>query len=177
MRVLTVYASAHGSTAEVARFIADVWQKRNIETDVSPVGSAPSIRAYDAVVLGSAVHNGLLLPEMASFLRRSHEDLARKALYLWLNCLRVIEPEGYVYVTNNYLPNILDRKLSFRKIGLFAGKVDLAMIDENERWTLTFRYDGRENLKHLAGDFRNWDRIRDWAEQIAADLETLSNRR
>ncbi len=177
MRVLTVYASAHGSTAEVARFIADVWQKRNIETDVSPVGSAPSIRAYDAVVLGSAVHNGLLLPEMASFLRRSHEDLARKALYLWLNCLRVIEPEGYVYVTNNYLPNILDRKLSFRKIGLFAGKVDLAMIDENERWTLTFRYDGRENLKRLAGDFRNWDRIRDWAEQIAADLETLSNRR
>lgn len=176
MRVLIVYASSHGSTAEVARFIAEIWTKRGIATDVAPVGSAPLPAAYDACALGSAIHNGLWLPEMAAFIRHSRPELAKKPVYLWLNCLRVVEPEGYAYVTNNYLPNMLDRNLSFQKIGLFAGKIDLATINEDERWTLTFRYDGRENLDRLAGDFREWDKIRDWAEQVAADLQTSSNR-
>jgi menaquinone-dependent protoporphyrinogen oxidase len=177
MRALTVYASAHGSTAEVARFIADIWRKCGIDTDVAAVGTGPSFAGYDAYVLGSAIHNGLWLPEMAALVRHQRELLARKPVYLWLNCLRAIEPDGYAYVTNNYLPNILDRKLSFRKIGLFAGKIDLATINEDERWTLTFRYDGRENLDRLAGDFRDWEKIRDWAEQAAADLKPSSNRR
>lgn len=177
MRVLTVYASAHGSTAEVARFIADVWQKCGVQTNVAAVGTAPTLAGYDAYALGSAIHNGLWLPEMAAFVRHWHEQLAGKPVYLWLNCLRAIEPGGYAYVTNNYLPNLLGRDLSFRKVGIFAGKIDLATINEDERWTLTFRYDGRENLDRLAGDFRDWATIRDWAEQVAADLETFSNRR
>ena len=177
MRVLTVHASAHGSTAEVARFIADLWQKRGVQTDVAAVDTAPSLAGFDAYALGSAIHNGLWLPEMATFVRHSREQLARKPVYLWLNCLRAIEPGGYAYVTNNYLPNLLGRDLSFRKVGIFAGKIDLATINEDERWTLTFRYDGRENLTRLAGDFRDWEKIRDWAEQVAADLQTLSNRR
>ena len=37
MHILTVYASAHGSTAEVGRFIADVLQARGIEADILPV--------------------------------------------------------------------------------------------------------------------------------------------
>lgn len=177
MRVLTVYASAHGSTAEVADFIADIWQRRGIDTDVAAVGSVQSVAGYDAFALGSAIHNGLWLPEMATFIRRSRQQLSEKPAYLWLNCLRVMEPDGYAYVTNNYLPNILDRKLSFRKIGVFAGKIDLATINEEETWTLTFRYDGRKTLADHAGDYRDWDKIRDWAEQVAADLETFINRR
>jgi len=177
MRVLIVYASAHGSTADVARFIADIWKSRGIHTDVAAVGSGPPFAGYDAYALGSAIHSGLWLPEMAAFVRHSREVLANKPVYLWLNCLRVLEPEGYAYVTNNYLPNMLDHKLSFRKIGLFAGKIDLKTIREDEVWTLTFRYDGRENLDRLAGDYRDWDKIRDWAEQVAADLETACKRR
>lgn len=177
MRVLTVYASAHGSTAEVARVIAAVWRGCGIDADVTAIGSVHSLEGYDAYALGSAIHSGLWLPEMAAFVRHSREVLAKKPVYLWLNCLRVVEPEGYAYVTKNYLPNMLGRDLSFRKIGVFAGKIDLATINEDERWTLTFRYDGRDNLNRLAGDYRDWDRIRDWAEQVAADLGTLISRR
>jgi len=177
MRVLTAYASAHGSTAEVARFIADAWRERGIESVVTAVGSAPPVEGYDAYALGSAIHNGLWLPEMAHFVRRSLPQLSGKPVYLWLNCLRVIEPNGYVYVTNNYLPNVLDRRLSFRKIGLFAGKVDLATIKEDEVWTLTFRYDGSKTPEMMAGDYRDWGLIRAWADQVAADLETIMSGR
>jgi len=172
MRVLAVYASAHGSTGEVAGFIADIWRKRGIATDVAPVGSAPRNAGYDAYALGSPIHSGLWLPEMAAFARHSSELFVGKPVYLWLNCLRVIEPDGYAYVTNNYLPNIVGRNLPFRKIGVFAGKIELATIKEDERWTLTFRYDGRESVSRLAGDYRDWEKIREWAEQVAADLES-----
>jgi menaquinone-dependent protoporphyrinogen IX oxidase len=111
---------------------------------------------------------------MAAFARRSRRELSGKPVYLWLNCLRVMEPDGYAYVTNNYLPNMLDRKLSFRKIGLFAGKIDLATINQDEIWTLTFRYDGSKPAATMAGDHRDWKLIRDWAEQVAADLEAIS---
>ena len=173
MRVLTAYASAHGSTAEVAGFIADVWRRRGINTDVTAVGSAQSVEGYDAYALGSAVHNGLWLPDMAHFVRRSLPQLSRKPVYLWLNCLRLTEPDGYAYVTNNYLPNLLDHRLSFRKIGLFAGKVDLTAIHEDEVWTLTFRYDGSKPPAMMAGDYRDWNLIRAWAEQVAADLAAI----
>jgi len=173
MRVLIVFASSHGSTGEVARFIADVLRERGVESDITSAAVAGSARKYDACLLGSAVHNGLWLPEMSFFVRRQRTSLAEKPLYLWLNCLRVTEPEGYAYVTNHYLPNILTGKLPFRKIGIFAGKIELDAIDKDEEWTLSFRYDGKKTPADLAGDYRDWDGIRTWAEQVASDLADL----
>jgi menaquinone-dependent protoporphyrinogen oxidase len=170
MRILSVYASAHGSTAEVARFMGELWQRCGVGTVVEAGDSVCSVEGYDAYVLGSAVHNGLWLPEMAAFVRRTRSELADKPAYLWLTCLRAIEPGGYAYVTNNYLPNLLSRSLSFRRIGIFAGKVDTATLDRDEAWTLTFRYDGSRDVSTLGGDHRDWNAIRAWAEQVADDL-------
>ncbi len=176
MRILTVYASAHGSTAEVGRFIAGVLQARGIKASATAAGEARPVEEFDAYILGSAVHNGLWLPEMAAFVRQLRSVVSDKPVYLWLNCLRAIEPGGYAYVTNNYLPNLLSRTLSFRKIGIFAGKVDMTTINQDEAWTLTFRYDGGRDPFTLSGDHRDWNAIRAWAEQVADDLVTGSAR-
>lgn len=170
MRILTVYASAHGSTAEVARFIAGVLHAHGIDADATAAGEARAVNGYDAYVLGSAVHNGLWLPEMASFVKQLRGIVSGKPVYLWLTCMRAIEPNGYAYVTNNYLPNLLSDNLSFRRIGIFAGKIDMTTINPDEAWTLTFRYDGRRDPFTLGGDHRDWNAIRAWAEQIADDL-------
>lgn len=172
MRALIVFASSHGSTAEVARFIADILRERGIESDIVAAAAAGSVENYDACLLGSAVHSGQWLPEMSYFVRRQRNSLSGKPIYLWLNCLRVTEPDGYAYVTNHYLPNILTGKLSFRKIGVFAGKVELDAIDKDEVWTLSFRYDGAKTPASLAGDYRDWNAIRAWAEQVAVNLNS-----
>ena len=174
MRILSVYASAHGSTAEVARFIADVWRGRGIDPEVADVGSVHSLEGYNAYALGSAIHNGLWLPEMATFVRRSRAALSGRLAFLWLTCLRAIEPGGYAYVTNNYLPNMLSGSLSFHRIGIFAGRIDMATISQDEAWTLTFRYDGSRDASTLGGDHRDWSAIRAWAEQVADDLRIVS---
>ena len=175
MRILTAYASAHGSTAEVGRFIAEVLQARGIEAIATAAGLAWPVEGYDAYILGSAVHNGLWLPEMATFIRQSRGLLSDKPVYLWLTCMRAIEPDGYAYVTNNYLPNLLSRTLSFRKIGIFPGKIDMTTINRDEAWTLAFRYDGSRDPFTLGGDHRDWNAICAWAEQIADDLPKAYN--
>lgn len=170
MRVLIVYASVHGSTAEVARFIVDALQAGGIAADAAAANPAPPVEGYAAVILGSAVHNGLWLPDMAAFVRRSQATLSNRPVYLWLNCMRAIERDGYAYVSNNYLPNLRSNALAFRKIGIFAGKVDMSTINQDEAWTLTFNYDGASDPFALAGDHRDWNSIRAWTEQVADDL-------
>jgi menaquinone-dependent protoporphyrinogen oxidase len=170
MRVLVAYASTYGSTTEVARFIGDTVGSRGSEVTVADASSPVADDGYDAFILGSAVRHGTWLPEMEAFVRRSRAAMYGKPAFLWLTCLRVLEPGGHAYATDNYLPTLLTRELPFRSIGLFAGKLDAALLDRQEAWTFTFRYDGPGSFVALAGDHRNWAAIRAWAEQVADDL-------
>jgi menaquinone-dependent protoporphyrinogen oxidase len=170
MRVLIAYASAHGSTAGMARFVGDVLRSRGLETVVADSASLASVDGYDACIVGSAVHHGLWLPEMAAFVRRCGAALSGKPTFLWLACVRPLEQGGFAYVTDNYLPNLLPRKLTFRRIAIFAGELDAARLDPQDTWTLAFRYDGPTAPIRLLGDHRDWPAIRAWAEQVADDL-------
>ncbi|MBL8119538.1 MAG: hypothetical protein JNJ78_18560 [Anaerolineae bacterium] len=64
-------------------------------------------------------------------------------------------------------------KLNVRAITAFAGKLDLQNVDWHERWTLSARYDGSSWPSNFDGDFRDWDKIRAWANQIVQDIKTL----
>jgi menaquinone-dependent protoporphyrinogen oxidase len=57
MRILVAHASAHGSTAEIARRIADVLRDEGSSVDVGPMEQQDGLGDYDAVVLGSAIHD------------------------------------------------------------------------------------------------------------------------
>jgi menaquinone-dependent protoporphyrinogen oxidase len=45
--------------------------------------AAPEVDAYDAVVLGSATHNGDRLPEVSEYLRRHAPELGRRPVWLF----------------------------------------------------------------------------------------------
>jgi menaquinone-dependent protoporphyrinogen oxidase len=170
MRVLVACASAHGSTTEVAGTVGDAVRSRGHEVTVADASSQIAGDDYDAFILGSAVRHGTWLPEMAGCVRRLRVAMQGKPAFLWLTCLRVLEPGGHAYVSDNYLPNLLTGALPFRRIGIFAGKLDAALLNRQEAWTFTFRYDGPGSSIALAGDHREWAAIRAWAEQVADDL-------
>ena len=54
MKVLVTAASAHGSTAEIARVIGDELTAQGFGVTVLPPERVRSIADYDAVILGSA---------------------------------------------------------------------------------------------------------------------------
>ena len=69
VNVLVGYASAYGSTKGIAQEIGDRLIHTGLHADIRPVDEIDAVDAYDAAVVGSAIHNMAWLPEAASFVR------------------------------------------------------------------------------------------------------------
>lgn len=178
MKVLVAYATAHGSTAEVAERISSILQKRGISATSANVQNVANVDGYDAFILGTAVHAGTWLPDMTAFVKRTAANMDQKPVYVWVNCIRVIEQFGYDHVVEYYMVPEALAGLNVRDKTAFAGKLRLDEVDWNERWTLAARYDGTTWPSNFDGDFRDWDKIAAWADKVASELlgETAKSR-
>jgi menaquinone-dependent protoporphyrinogen oxidase len=170
MKILIAFASIHGSTAEVAQFLGRVLRVYNAEVTVLSAGQVTTVDPYDAFVLGTAIEDGMWLHEMFEFLDRFQAKVAKKPNYLWLNCIRVIEPDGYEHALKYYVHEPTIAALAARDVAVFAGKLKLESINWDERWLLSLRYDGIERPAFLNRDFRNWELIAAWGNKIAHEL-------
>jgi len=83
MRVLITYATAHGSTKGVATEIGGRLAASGLSVDVLPAEGVGSLDGYDAVVIGSAVHNGAWLPPASSLIDHHVDELASRPVWLF----------------------------------------------------------------------------------------------
>jgi menaquinone-dependent protoporphyrinogen oxidase len=170
MRLLVAYATTHGSTAEVAEFIGQVFREFDIETVVALAKDVQSVSGFDAFVIGSPVYGGMWLSEISQFIHRFGSELAKKPVYYWMTCIRVLEADGRQHAMDEYVHKPTLEKIGVRDIGVFAGKLNLDDIDWQERWTLAARYDGKALPGTRNSDFRDWNAIREWARQVRTKL-------
>lgn len=170
MKVLVAYASGHGSTAEVAQFIGDRLRGYDFDVTVSAVDAVQSAAGYDAYVVGSPIYGGMWRTEYSQFLERFAAELSSKPLYLWMMCIRILEPDGLEHVQQEYVYQPTVEKLGVREVQFFAGKLNMETIDWNERWTLAARYDGESLPGTRNNDYRNWNAIRDWTVKLRDEL-------
>ena len=167
MKLLVAYASAHGSTAEIAEFIGKELGKREFDVTVQDTAEVQSLEGYDALVLGSAIQAGMWLTEMSQFLDRFQPVLAVKPIFFFVTCIRVLEPDGYKHVMQEYLYHQVLDKMNIKAVTAFAGRLELDAVDWDERWTLAARYDGANPPGTYNRDFRDWNKIRAWSQHIA----------
>ncbi|MFC3433161.1 flavodoxin [Nocardia seriolae] len=80
---LIVYASAAGSTAQIAEFMAQRMRDKQLHVRVEPVDRAPDPGLFEAVVLGSAIHNGRFLPGFADYIQRHAATLKQQPNWLF----------------------------------------------------------------------------------------------
>jgi menaquinone-dependent protoporphyrinogen oxidase len=175
MNILIAYASAHGSTAAVGQEIGRIFEECGLNITVANIKQVRSVRDYDVLVLGSAIHSGAWLPEMTAFFRAFQTDLVSKPIYLWVSCIRVLEQFGEEHVLEFYLDKEILNPLSIRNIAVFPGRLNLEATDWNERWTLAARYDGSTWPSSFDGDFRDWEKIRTWSKSIATELQSVAS--
>ncbi len=171
MNILVGYASAHGSTAEIAKFIANVLQEQGLKATAAEVAHLETLEGYDAFVLGSAVHGGMWLTAMSQFLSRFQAPLAQKPLFFFITCIRVLEEGGYKHAVEEYVNHQVLESIGARELTAFAGRLELNAVDWEERWTLAARYDGLQPLGSRNNDYRDWDVIRTWTNKVAAQLK------
>ncbi|MEO8610462.1 MAG: flavodoxin domain-containing protein [Chloroflexota bacterium] len=170
MKVLIAYASGHGSTGEVAQFIADVLKEHDIDVTVQLVNEVQSVAGYDAFIVGSPIYGGMWLTEFSQFLEKFKTGLSAKPVHLWIMCIRVLEADGLEHALKEYVHQMTLNEIGIHDVAVFAGKLDLSIIDWNERWTLAARYDGDALPGARNDDYRDWNAIRTWAKQIREAL-------
>ena len=179
MKVQTVVASKHGSTREIAVAIAEEMRAAGHEVDLrvlteteatagdeavarGAAAKATGVEAYDAVVIGSAVYMGRWMAEAREFVAAHAEQLAAVPVWLFSS-----GPLGEDYPEGMGVPEHLDdllAKTGARDHKVFVGRLDKGRLNLAERLAARM-------VKAPAGDFRDWNAIRDWARGIAAELE------
>lgn len=170
MKVLVAYATAHGSTAEIATRIAETLNTRGISASAAAAETIQSVQNYDAFVLGSPIHAGMWLTELARFISQFQNDLAEKPTYMFITCIRILESDGEEHVQENYINRQVTDKLGIKTVKAFAGRLAMEAVDWEERWALAARYDGAGVPGNYNSDFRDWNAIRAWALEIADEL-------
>lgn len=165
MRVLVVHASQYGATKGIAERIAETLRHERLEVDVKAaedVADAATI-AYDAYVVGSAIHAGHWLKDGVVFVRRHATEMARVPVWLFSS-----GPVGDAHVHQvqpdpNEVPE-LKLATGAREHVVFGGALSREAMATGgwlERTVSRFLPEG---------DFRDWGEIERWAHSIATAL-------
>jgi menaquinone-dependent protoporphyrinogen oxidase len=162
-QILVAYASALGSTQEVAVEIGKMLAGENTSVAVRPVQEIHQIQGVQAILLGSAVQHGNWLPEAIEFIEKQHALLNQVPVALFTvhisnqgdDDTSRRHRQAYLDSIRPMLPNPIDSVF-------FAGKFDrrgaaLLMPGWIARFIPTM-------------DFRKWGKIRSWAAAVQPKL-------
>lgn len=160
-KVLVAYATRAGSTGEVAKVIAETLHEAGLRVDLRPAREVTDVSPYRAVVLGSPIRAGRWMPEALKLLRRHREPLSHIPVAYFVVCITLKEDteENRRLVESWMAP--VRAILEPARMGFFAGKMDYGRLSFLERFII------RNMLKVPEGDYRDWESIRNWAQEIA----------
>ena len=170
-RVLVVAASRHGSTAEIAAMLArgisesDAGRAAGITGVAIPAEQHPEPSPFDAVVLGSAVYAGRWLDVAREYAAAHAATLRARPVWLFSS-----GPIGAPVLAEDEPHDAapLAALTGARGHRVFPGRLDKARLSFGERAMATA-------MRAPTGDFRDWDGVRAWAAEIAAELAAERN--
>ena len=167
MRILVTYASGFGATAEVAKEIADLLGRRHV-VEMHPLAAVRSLDRYEAVVLGSSLRAGRWLGAAPRFVSRFHEALAARPVAIFSLGLTAHTREGSRRVLRESLPKLLGRYPEIQPVATeaFGGVLNYERYNPVIR-TIMRKVALQEGLPTSGfTDFRDWEAIRKWAEEL-----------
>lgn len=159
--ILVAYASKHGATEGIAQAIAERLGERGRQAEARNVEEIEDLGDPEAVVLGSAIYAGSWIKDAASFAERHRDELAAKPVWLFSSGPLGTEEEDEEQQPRQLAD--LQAQLSPRDHRVFFGALDREKLGFAERMIV-------KAVKAPDGDFRDWDAIRAWADDIAAEL-------
>ncbi|MFF5189124.1 flavodoxin domain-containing protein [Streptomyces sp. NPDC000345] len=166
MNVLVGYATAHGSTRGIAERLAAGLREAGLTAEARPVESVDDASAYDAFVLGSAVHGQTWLDPAKDFVRAHAEVLGTRPVWLFSVGMPAALRGPWKRMADKEIPVIvasLPGDQAYREHRLFSGVVAREQLPVTGR--VLFRLVGGR-----FGDYRDWAAVDAWAAAIAAEL-------
>jgi menaquinone-dependent protoporphyrinogen oxidase len=158
-RVLVTYGSKRGGTAEIAAAIAEALHERELAVDCLRASDVRDLSPYDAVVVGGALYMNRWIREARRFVTRNATELARRPV--WMFSSGPLDPSaGRGVIPPTPTIAALMARVGARSHTTFGGR--LAPDAKG--------FPASAMAKTRAGDWRDWDRIRCWAFDIAHAL-------
>ena len=167
-KVLVTYATRAGSTQGVAMAIRDRLCANGFHVHlVNAKEKITDISAYQFVVIGSAIRVGRWLPEASKFVEKNQEMLKKKTLAYFLVCMQLKDdtPENRK-IAADYLKAERNMVMPLSE-AYFAGKSDFSKLSFFSRIMGKF-------AKMPEGDFRNWDAINKWADELSLKFKLIN---
>ena len=161
VRVLIAYGSRMGSTAEIAEAIGRELRAHGAEVDVVPAERVDSVRAYESVIVGSAIYAGRWRRAPLNLLRRNTIDLMHRHVWLFQSGLSAVGPGPWKDATPPAVAR-LARIIGAANPVAFPGR----LTRETARGVIPRLFARGPG----AGDHRDWDRIRGWAADVARQI-------
>ena len=158
MNVLVACASKHGATAEIATALARDLRAHDFDVDVRSAEEVDGVGEYDAVVLGSAVYMGRWLPAAVAVAELYADELAARPTWLFSS-----GPVGDPLLPGPPDLTTLERQVDSRGHRIFPGRLarnELSLAERGVVRVVSAQY----------GDYRDWDAVTEFAEEIAAAL-------
>lgn len=168
MKVLVAYASKRGSTAEIAAAVADKLRETGLEVECRESGDVDDVAPFDAIVLGSAVYMKRWRGDAKHFLRKHSGQLSQRPFWVFSSG-PVGDPDQPEKPEWMEPPKIVKavENLGARDHVIFGGRLPAEPHGPIEKAMVT-------GVPVEFRDRRDWDQIRAWATEIAAELNASS---
>jgi menaquinone-dependent protoporphyrinogen oxidase len=166
-RILVAYASLCGSTAEIAEAAGHVLSAKGADVSVCDVADVTDVESYDAVLLGTAIRMGRPVKSMRTFIRQHAEDVAARPNAVFSVGATPKERTPHAIAEASHFVAPLVSAVAPLSVALFAGKIDPSQLPLPWRALIEHAEPGS---RLSAGDWRDWDAIDRWVEEIAPQL-------
>jgi len=160
--VLVAYASKHGTTREVAEFVAHILERRGLTVEFEEAGRVGTVGHYDVIIVGGGLYMGKWHKDARRLLERHRAQLAGIPLAVFGMGPDSLE-ESKVAESRRQLERSLAAtpELEPIAVAIFGGALT------PETWRFPFS-------KLPAFDARDWVAIEDWTEGVAARISPVA---
>lgn len=160
-QILVVYGSKKGATKEIAERVAGVIKKNGYDVDVSAAATVNKIDAYQGIVLGSSVYIGQWHKDVVKFVEKFEKQLDKKQVWIFSSGPTgegdpLTLMKGWLYPSK--LEGII-KGLSPVSMTMFHGALDEGSMNFLEKFMI-------KKVGAGLGDYRDWDVIEGWAENV-----------
>ena len=173
-KCLVVYSSKYGSTAEVARAVAE-----GLGAEVADAAESPDLAPFDVLVFGSPIYAGDYLESMMTLIRANKDVLAGRKTAAFITAAADVEidpgltgDEDELLHTQQDYADGLAEMAGGQTLGArgFSGRLNPDQLDESDRKMLTwfYRFLMRDELKGF--DLLDLPAAKAWGEELKAKL-------
>jgi len=162
MRVLVTWGSKSGGTEGIARIVGDVLQEEGHDVTLRPaaqVHSAATIDSVDAVIVGGAIYANQWHRDARRLVARHVAELRKRPVWFFSSG-PLDNSAGHRDIPPIRQVSVLMQRVGARGHVTFGGR--LAAEAQG--------FPARAMAKTHSGDWRNPERVRAWASELARDL-------